>query len=199
MADQKISDLTAATSAAGADLFTLVQGGSNKKITVSNFLANINSPLIVNSTNADQDTRIAGDNDNNLFYADASSDRIGIGTSTPTEKLDVAGNLTVSNGFLSFSQTPQSASGNATASLTTALTNFTLTTGSDTLTLANGTPGQIKIISVIAGAGSLTITPATRLGYASITATSIGRVVILMYINNTSGWAVISNQGCTLN
>ena len=48
MADQKISDLTAATSAAGADLFTLVQGGSNKKITITNFLANLNSAVIVN-------------------------------------------------------------------------------------------------------------------------------------------------------
>jgi hypothetical protein len=199
MADQKISDLTAATSAAGADLFTLVQGGSNKKITVTNFLANLNSPVVINSNNSDQDTRIAGDNDNNVIFVDASADKVGFGTSTPAEKADVAGNLTISNGFLSFSQTPQSASGNASASLSTAITNFTLTTGSDTLTLANGSAGQIKIITVIAGAGSLTITPATRLGYASITATNAGDAVVLMYINNTSGWAVLSNQGCALN
>ncbi len=135
MADQKISDLTAATSAAGADLFTLVQGGSNKKITITNFLANLNSAVIVNSNGADQDTRISGDNDNNLFFTDASADKVGIGTSTPAEKLDVAGNLTISNGFLSFSQTPQAATGNAAASLSTAITNFTLSSGSDSLSL----------------------------------------------------------------
>ena len=107
MADQKISDLTAATSAAGADLFTLVQGGSNKKITITNFLANLNSAVIVNSNGADQDTRIAGDTDNNLLFTDASADKVGIGTSTPAEKLDVAGNLAISNGYLTFSQTPK--------------------------------------------------------------------------------------------
>jgi len=44
MADQKISELTAATSAASADLIPIVQGGSNKKLTVANLFANLNSP-----------------------------------------------------------------------------------------------------------------------------------------------------------
>lgn len=41
MADQKISELTAASSGASADLFHIVQGGTNKKLTVQNFLENI--------------------------------------------------------------------------------------------------------------------------------------------------------------
>lgn len=196
MADQKISDLTAATSAAGADLFTLVQGGSNKKITITNFLANLNSAVIVNSNGADQDTRISGDNDNNLFFTDASTDKVGIGTSTPAEKLDVAGNLAISNGFLSFSQTPQSATGNAAASLSTAITNFTLSSGSDSLSLATGTTGQVKIINVIAGAGSVSINVATRVGFTTVNSSTVGASITLLAL--TSGWIILSSRGMTI-
>ncbi len=196
MADQKISDLTAATSAAGADLFTLVQGGSNKKITITNFLANLNSAVIVNSNGADQDTRISGDNDNNLLFADASADKVGVGTSTPTQKLDVAGNLAISNGFLTFSQTPQAATGNAAASLTTALTNFTLSSGGDTLSLAAGSTGQVKIINVIAGAGSVSINVATRVGFTTINSSIVGASITLLAL--TSGWIILSSRGMTI-
>lgn len=196
MADQKISDLTAATSAAGADLFTLVQGGSNKKITITNFLANLNSAVIVNSNGADQDTRISGDNDNNLFFTDASTDKVGIGTSTPAEKLDVAGNLTISNGFLSFSQTPQSTTGNAAASLSTAITNFTLSSGSDSLSLAAGTTGQVKIINVIAGAGNVSINVATRVGFTTVNSSTVGASITLLAL--ASGWIILSSRGMTI-
>jgi hypothetical protein len=196
MADQKISDLTAATSAAGADLFTLVQGGSNKKITITNFLANLNSAVIVNSNGADQDTRISGDNDNNLLFTDASTDKVGIGTSTPAEKLDVAGNLAISNGFLSFSQTPQSATGNAAASVSTSITNFTLSSGSDSLSLATGTTGQVKIINVIAGAGSVSINVATRVGFTTVNSSTVGASITLLAL--TSGWIILSSRGMTI-
>jgi len=196
MADQKISDLTAATSAAGADLFTLVQGGSNKKITITNFLANLNSAVIVNSNGADQDTRISGDNDNNLFFTDASADKVGIGTSTPAEKLDVAGNLAISNGFLSFSQTPQSATGNAAASVSTSITNFTLSSGSDSLSLATGTTGQVKIINVIAGAGSVSINVATRVGFTTVNSSTVGASITLLAL--ASGWIILSSRGMTI-
>lgn len=197
MADQKISDLTAATSAAGADLFTLVQGGSNKKITITNFLANLNSAVIVNSNGADQDTRVAGDTDANLIFADASADKVGIGTSTPVEKLDVAGNLALSNGFFRYAQTAQAATGaGVTGSLSTAITNFTLSTAGDTLTLANGSVGQEKIINVIGGSGNLTITPAARIGYASISTATVGASLTLMYLS--TGWIILSVRGMTV-
>ena len=196
MADQKISDLTAATSAAGADLFTLVQGGSNKKITITNFLANLNSAVIVNSNGADQDTRIAGDTDNNLLFTDASADKVGIGTSTPAEKLDVAGNLAISNGYLTFSQTPQAATGNAAASLSTAITNFTLSSGGDTLSLAAGSTGQVKIINVIAGAGSVSINVATRVGFTTVNSSTVGASITLLALS--SGWIILSARGMTI-
>lgn len=46
-----------------------------------------------NRTNKDIDFRIAGMTDNNLFFADASANNLGIGTLLPTEKLEVAGNI----------------------------------------------------------------------------------------------------------
>jgi len=199
MADQKISELNAATSAAGADLFTIVQGGSNKKLTVQNFLANLNSPVIINENGADQDTRVEGSSDDNLLFADASADKVGVGTNAPQEKLDVDGNLAISGGFLRLSQTPQSASGTATGSLTTAITSFTLTTGADTLSLANGVAGQMKHVVVIGGTGSCTVTPATRLGYSSVTMNGAGDTLTLMYIDDTSGWAICAQHGCTVN
>lgn len=45
---------------------------------------------------ADADVRIEGDTDANLFFTDASTDRVGIGIAAPAEKLDVAGNIAVS-------------------------------------------------------------------------------------------------------
>ena len=41
MADQKISELTAASTGASADLLHIVQGGTNKKLTVQNLMENI--------------------------------------------------------------------------------------------------------------------------------------------------------------
>jgi hypothetical protein len=47
--------------------------------------------LVLNDGGNDFDVRIEGDTDQNLFYADASVERIGIGTSTPGAKFHVFG------------------------------------------------------------------------------------------------------------
>ena len=47
-----------------------------------------------NDSGADKDFRVEGDSDANLFFSDASTDRIGIGTSTPASKLEVNGTIT---------------------------------------------------------------------------------------------------------
>ena len=47
--------------------------------------------FVFNEAGADKDFRIEGDTDANLFFADASTDRIGIGTATPSHLLDVEG------------------------------------------------------------------------------------------------------------
>lgn len=51
----------------------------------------LDGPTVVNDSGADSDFRVEGDTDANLIFADASTDRVGIGTNTPSVKLDVAG------------------------------------------------------------------------------------------------------------
>lgn len=46
---------------------------------------------VINEDGADSDTRIESDTNVNMFFVDASTDRVGIGTNTPTEVLDVDG------------------------------------------------------------------------------------------------------------
>lgn len=45
MADQKLSELTAATSAAAADTTYIVQGGSSKSITIANLFADVDTDV----------------------------------------------------------------------------------------------------------------------------------------------------------
>lgn len=51
----------------------------------------LDGPTVVNDSGADSDFRVEGDTDANLIFADASTDRVGIGTNTPSVKLDVNG------------------------------------------------------------------------------------------------------------
>lgn len=48
---------------------------------------------VVNESGSDVDQRFEGDTDQNLLFLDAGNDRIGIGTATPAEKLEVNGNI----------------------------------------------------------------------------------------------------------
>ncbi len=193
MADQKISELVAATSAAGADLLNIVQGGSNKKLTVANLFANLDTPVIINESGGDQYTRIEGLNDNNLLYVDASTDRVGVGVATPSQKLDVNGDVAISGGSLYLSQTAQSSTGTSTADLTKAVTELTLSSGSDAASLADGTVGQIKIFVVVGGSGSCVLTPTTLNGGTTITFNAVGDAVTLLYVA-TVGWTVIGSN-----
>jgi len=53
----------------------------------------IHKGLTINETGGNYDTRIEGDTDTHLFFADASADRVGISTSSPACTLDVDGIL----------------------------------------------------------------------------------------------------------
>jgi hypothetical protein len=197
MADQKISELTAATSAASADLLNIVQGGSNKKLTVANFLANLNSPVVINGNGADQDTRIAGDNDANLIYTDAGNDKVGIGTDTPDEKLDVNGNLAITGGFLRLATAPQSLSGSGSLVVnTSAAVTYITTTGAATLSFADGVQGQEKTLTFITDGGDAVLSPSSTAGFTTITFNDVGDTVRLIFLN--SKWRILSNYGATV-
>jgi hypothetical protein len=90
----------------------------------------------------------------------------------------------------------QALSGAGAVNLTTLITQVT-TTSAQALTLANGTNGQIKIISMVADGGDGTLTPATFVNGTTITFNDVGDSVQLLY-NTTGGWVLLSNQGCTI-
>ena len=49
----------------------------------------VNTGITINSSGAASNTRIASDNQTNMLFVDAVSDKIGVMTSTPTEALDI--------------------------------------------------------------------------------------------------------------
>lgn len=51
----------------------------------------VNGAAVFNESGADKDFRVEGDTDVNLLFVDASTDRVGIGTSTPSVKFDIVG------------------------------------------------------------------------------------------------------------
>jgi hypothetical protein len=85
------------------------------------------------------------------------------------------------------------------ASLTTVVTTLADSDGDNKdVTLANGTAGQIKIFTMVTkgGAGVITVTPATRVGYSSIEFNNVGDSCMVVY--TASGWSIVSNYGCTI-
>ena len=62
--------------------------------------------------------------------------------------------------------------------------------------LADGTNGQIKIITMTSDGGNSVVTPAALAGYTTITFNDVGDSATLVFTN--SNWVVLSHIGCTL-
>ena len=90
----------------------------------------------------------------------------------------------------------QSLSGAGAVNLTDTVTELT-TTSADALTLANGTPGQVKIITMIADGGDGTLTPTTFHDGSTITFDDVCESVVLVY-HTTIGWKAVSVSGATI-
>ena len=58
------------------------------------------SNLVINEIGAVFNVRIEGDTDANLFYTDATNSRVGVGTVSPAEKVDVVGNIKLSGNVI---------------------------------------------------------------------------------------------------
>lgn len=146
--------------------------------------------LVVNEIGAVFNVRIEGDTDANLFYTDATNSRVGIGTVSPAEKLDVVGNIKLSgnlipaNGFgIDFSATSHPAGmtselfddyeeGTWTPNQGAGLTVVGAFTSSGTYTLI----GRQVIVSIILkGATSISVTAGGAL-LTNLPFTSIGNV-----------------------
>ena len=100
--------------------------------------------------------------------------------------------------WLGLSDTSQSvtASGSSTAvTLTQSVTEVSANSAAETLTVADGSDGQIKIILNISTSGTqvVTVTPSNLRGYTSVLLNAPGESVILMFKN--SNWNIIGGNG----
>lgn len=79
--------------------------------------------------------------------------------------------------------------------VTTSVSHINTTAGAHAGALADGTNGQIKIISMIVKGGSnnSVITPTNRNGYDSITFSKVGDTAILVFTN--AKWNIVSLNG----
>lgn len=89
--------------------------------------------------------------------------------------------------------TNQALSGAGAVNTTDMLTSLTTTGATQALTLANGTLGQIKIISHVVDGGSAVLTPTTKIGFSTITFTAVGDSAMLIY--TASGWDIVALNG----
>ena len=90
----------------------------------------------------------------------------------------------------------QSLSGAGAVDIVNLVTEIT-TTGADALTLADGSAGQVKIITMVVDGGDGTLTPTTLAGGTTITFNDVGDGVVLVY-GETAGWVVVGNNGATI-
>ena len=69
------------------------------------------------------------------------------------------------------------------------------TGGAESLTLANGLPGQEITISLTTDGGDGTLTPATCTGFATIVFADVKDTATLLFVDNTVGWILIGYYG----
>lgn len=123
--------------------------------------------------------------DNDVFVGGALETTAGI----------TVGSDLVVNGLFLLQGTPQTLTGAGAVNLTTKVT-LLVTTGANALTLAAGTTGQVKIITMKTDGGDGTLTPTGLRGGTTITFNDVGDTVTLMYVD--SAWIILSNFGCTV-
>jgi len=73
---------------------TATAGASTEKMIIGT------TNLVINEIGAIFNVRIEGDTDANLFYTDATNDKVGLGTLSPAEKLDVVGKIKLSDNLV---------------------------------------------------------------------------------------------------
>ena len=107
---------------------------------------------------------------------------------------NVTGTLTA-NGTVHGVQTLTGSGSTGVVSLTETVTLLVTTGGSQAFSLANGTEGQIKIISMKTNGGSGIVTPDNFINGTRITFDDVEDTVTLLY--QTTGWVALARQNAT--
>ena len=89
----------------------------------------------------------------------------------------------------------QNITGPGAIDLTHTVTLLT-TTGTDAYTLANGTEGQIKIISMKVNGGNGTVTPTSFVNGTNILFNNVEDTITLLY--QSTGWVILARQNATV-
>ena len=103
--------------------------------------------------------------------------------------------------YLGFAQASQSLTSDGSTSLvadvTSAITEIDATSAIGTISLANGSDGQVKTFINVSTSGTnvVTITPASLRGYTNILLNAPGETVTCMFKN--SNWNIIAGNGYT--
>jgi hypothetical protein len=206
---------TAYVSSNGAfDLVLETNGGTNSGTITITDGANGDITLTPNGTgnvNLSADCVMVGDNNANAIITTDGTGNLTLGTNsqsltnsgtivitqgananiviTPngTGKVDLGGGLILSE--------IDAMTGAGAVSTATVLTTID-SAGADALTLADGTTGQIKIITMIVDDGEATLTPANPGGFATIKFNDVGDSCMLIFVNSV--WQIVSHYGCTI-
>ena len=102
--------------------------------------------------------------------------------------------------YLGLAQTSQSITADASsqvADVTSAITEIDATSAIGTISLANGSDGQVKTFLNVStgGTNAVTITPASLRGYTNIILNAPGETVTCIFKN--SNWNIIAGNGYT--
>ena len=76
------------------------------------------------------------------------------------------------------------------------VTHINTTSGAHAGGFADGTNGQIKIITMIADGGDSVITPTNFANGSTLTFNDVGDTAMLIFTN--SKWVLVSNNGCSV-
>jgi len=186
-------DITGATDIGGA--LTGTSGVFSGNVTATDVTANSLTTNVIssNGSNAELSLQASGTGDvlisalrvNGTTLDSADSTKI-----TIAESVDVTGTLTA-NGLINGVQTLTGSGSTEVISLTETVTQL-ITTGVQNFSLANGTEGQIKIITLKTDGGNATVTNGT-----SITFDDVGDTMTMLY--QSTGWIVLAQQNTTVN
>lgn len=86
--------------------------------------------------------------------------------------------------------------GTEAVNVTSSISHLNTTAGAHAGALADGTNGQIKIITMIADGGNSVVTPANANGFSTVTFADVGDTATLIFTGNK--WNIISSHSVTI-
>jgi hypothetical protein len=142
----------------------------------------VNNSTVLNEGSGDFDTRIESDGNANMVFVDASTDRVGIGTNTPSKTLDVNGEVKIAT----VTATPTALLGkdasNVVGEVTTVAQTGLMTRGS--ITATTGTPSAVFNVTHGLGANPTSVI-VTGTGWSGAE-----KLIYEVYAKNSSTFSV---------